>query len=323
MQGKAKPAPNAPQDIHVGIDVCKAWLDIFLHPVGVRFRLANDESGLKRLKRELAKYRVVRVVLEATGKYHRLASRNLHDSGFCVAVINPARSRYFANALGTIAKTDAIDARVLALFSEAIDPRATTPCPRVLEHLQELVGARQSAVADRTALLNQQGAAATAFLRAELKRRLAAVETHVARLEAEIARLIKSDAAMTRRVEILESIPGVGRTTATAMVVGLAELGACTNKKISLLVGLAPVACDSGDTSGQRHIKGGRGHVRSAVYMAAVTASWCNPDLKIFYDRLIANGKLAKVALTAVMRKLVDLGNTLITENRIWTPIRP
>jgi len=323
MQGKVTLAPNAPLDIHVGIDVCKAWLDIYLHPVGLRFRLANDDGGLKRLKRELGGFRVVRIVMEATAKYHRLASRSLHDSGFCVAVVNPARARFYASALGTLAKTDAIDARVLALFGEAIDPRATTPRPQALEDLQELVGARQSAVADRTALANQLGAAATAFLRAEMKRRIGALERHIERLETQIAKLIEADPAVARRVEILESIPGVGRATATAMAVGLAEMGACANKKIALLAGLAPVACDSGDSVGQRHIKGGRGHVRSAIYMAAVTAARCNRDLKTFHDRLVANGKKAKVALTAVMRKLVSLANTLITENRLWTPTRP
>lgn len=323
MQGKAKPAPNAPRDIHVGIDVCKAWLDIFLHPDGTRFRVTNDTAGLKRLKGQLAGFRVVRIVLEATAKYHRLAARSLHDSGFCVAVINPARARAFANALGTIAKTDAIDARVLALFGVGVDPRPHTPEPQVLEHLQELVGARQSAVAERTALVNRHGAAATAFLRAELRRRIGAVQTHIQRLETEIARLIQSEPALMRRVEILESIPGVGTTTATAMVAGLTEMGSCTNKEIALLAGLAPLACDSGDSHGQRHIKGGRQQVRTAIYMAAVAAARCNSDMKIFHDRLVAAGKKAKVAITAVMRKLVSLANTLITENRPWTPIRP
>ena len=323
MQGKAPLAPNAPIDIHVGIDVCKAWLDVYFHPAGETFRFANDADGLKRLKREFARFRVVRVVMEATAKFHRLAHRNLHDSGFAVAVINPARGRCFADALGTIAKTDRIDARVLALFSEAIDPRASAPCSLVLEQAQELVGARQNAVADRTAFVNQRGAATTSFLRAELKRRIDAAGTFIKRLEAEIARLIETDPAMARRVEILESIPGIGTITAVALAVGLAELGSVTNKKIALLVGLAPVARDSGDTSGKRHIEGGREHVRTAVYMAAVTAARCNEDLKAFYDRLVANGKLAKVALAAVMRKLVVLGNTLITENRLWTPIRP
>jgi len=323
MQGKATLAPNAPEHIHVGIDVCKDWLDVFLHPVGRCLRLSNDSLGLKRLKRELATFHVVRVVMEATGKYHRLAMRNLHDSGFCVAVTNPARARYFANALGILAKTDAIDARILALFSEVMDPRATIPCSRNLEELQELARARQGAVADKTALQNQLGEAITGFLRLELKRRIGTMDTHIARLEAEIVRRIQLDPVMARRVEILDSIPGVAEITACAVAIGMAEMGTCTNKEIALLVGLAPVACDSGDKSGKRHIKGGRGHVRTALYMAAVSAITWNPDLKIFYDRLIAKGKLKKVALTAVMRKLVTLANTLITENRIWTPIAP
>ena len=323
MQGKATLAPNASPQNYVGIDVCKDWLDVYLHPVGLRFRLANTADGLKRLKRELAKVGVARIVMEATAKYHRLAHRNLHDGGYCVAVINPARARHFANALGALAKTDALDARVLALFAEAIDPPAAAPASRSLELLQELVAVRQSAVADRTALQNQSGAVIGAFLRAEMKRRIAAVNTHIERLEKEIARMIEADPTIARRVEILKSIPGVGPVTAAAMAVGLAEMGACANKKISLLAGLAPVACDSGDTTGQRHIRGGRGQVRSAVYMAALTAARFNPDLKAFHDRLIAKGKLAKVALTAVMRKLVSLANTLITENRTWTPVRP
>ena len=323
MQGKAPLAPNASPHIHVGIDVCKDWIDVYLHPVDLRFRFANDALGLTRLKRELAKFPVVRIVMEATAKYHRLAQRNLHDSGFCVALINPARARHFANALGTLAKTDALDARVLALFSEGVAPCATPPCAQSLEHLQELVGARRSAVADRTALLNQLGAAAVSFLRAELKRRIGALETHIDRLNAEIARRIEADPAMARRIAILRSIPCVGPVAATAMAVGLAELGACTNKQIAALVGVAPMARDSGDTTGQRHISGGRSHVRRDVYMAAVAGARCNPDLKVFYQRLVANGKKAKVALTAVMRKIVSLANTLIIENRLWTPICP
>lgn len=323
MQGKATLAPNAPAHIHVGVDVCKHWLDVYFHPVSLKFRFSNDAPGLRQLKRELRKFAVIRIVMEATAKYHRLALRNLNDSGFCVALINPARARHFANAMGTLAKTDALDARVLALFSEGIAPGATTPSPQNLENLQELVGARHSAVDERTSLRNQRGAATLPFLRTAFERRITAIQKHIDRLEAEILRLIKTDPAMLRRVEILDSIPGVAMITAVAMVVGLAEMGSCTNSKIAMLAGLAPVACDSGDTSGQRHIRGGRAHVRCATYMAALAATQFNPDIKAFYKRLIANGKLKKVALTATMRKLVELANTLITDNRLWTPVRP
>ena len=327
MQGQERlsntgPSANAPQ-VYAGADVCKDWLDVYFYPIGRTLRLANNPSGLKQLKRELAGFQLVLVVMEATGKYHRLAQRSLHASGFAVAVVNPSRPRFFAGALGFQAKTDRIDARMLALYGEAINPRLTPPCPQNLEDLQELVAARVAAVAERTALGNQLGAARTAFLRAELSRRIKTADTHIKRLEREINRMIAADPVLLRRREIIQSIPGVGPVAAIAMAVGLAEMGSCSNKKIALLAGLAPIADDSGDSSSPRHIKGGRGHVRTAIYMAAVAAAHYNSDFKVLYHRLIAAGKKPKVALTAIMRKLVVLANTLITENRIWTPIRP
>ena len=327
MQGQERPrntalAPNAPQ-IYAGIDVCKDWLDVYLHPLGRKSRLPNSPVGLKRLKRQLAGLGPVLVTMEATAKYHRLAQRGLHDSGFAVAVVNPSRTRLFAGARGELAKTDAIDARMLALYGEAIDPRAGAPAPKALEELQELVRARSAAVTRRTALANQLGAATTAFLRVELARHIKLVDSHIERLAAEIDRRVAADPVLAQRRDILLSIPGVGPVAATAMLVGLAEMGLCANKKIALLAGLAPIAKDSGDMSAPRHIEGGRGHVRTAIYMAAVAAARCNGDLRTFYKRLVAAGKKPKVALTAIMRKLVVLANTLITENRKWTPVRP
>ena len=327
MQGQERlsttgPSANAAQ-VYAGVDVCKDWLDIYLHPAGRTLRLANNPSGIKQLKRELAGSRPLLVVMEATGKYHRLAQRSLYASGVGVAVVNPARPRFFAGALGSQAKTDKIDARMLALYGEAINPRVTPPCPQNLEDLQELVAARVAAVAERTALGNRLGAARTAFLRAELSRRIKTADTYIKRLDREIDRLIAADPMLLRRREIIQSIPGVGPVAAIAMAIGLAEMGSCSNKKITLLAGLAPIADDSGDSSSPRHIKGGRGHVRTAIYMAAVAAARCNSDFKTLFHRLTTAGKKPKVALTAIMRKLVALANTLITENRIWTPVRP
>lgn len=323
MQGKALLEQSTRSSIYVGIDVCKDWLDVYFHPTGQKLRLPNNELGLRRLRREIGKLRIVRVVMEATAKYHRLAQRTLHAWGFPVAVVNPLRSRLFAEAMGALAKTDSIDARLLALLAERLQPDETPPLAEDLENLQELVRARQSAVIDRTALLNQHGDAQTAFLRTELARRIKAVETHIARLDDEIARRIANSPLMARRHDILLSIPGVGPVTAATLIVCLHEIGSCSAKQASLLAGLAPIACDSGDKTGQRHIKGGRAHVRTAIYMAALTAANHNPDLAAFYKRLRTNGKEPKLALTAVMRKIVVLANTLITENRTWQPVRP
>jgi transposase len=320
MQGKVSPERSAVVIIYVGIDVCKAWLDVYLHPIGRRFRVPNSREGLKRLKRELANLEVALIVMEATGKYHREAHRSLHASGFVVAIVNPLRSRLFAEATGMLAKTDQLDARILAILAESLAPKSKPPAPESLEELQELVRARQAAVADLTALTNQQGESKTAILKRELARRIKVTQASIARLEAEIERRIERDPALARRYLILLSIKGVGPVAAASLLVGLAELGVCSGKQAALLAGLAPVACDSGDKRGERRIRGGRGDVRAGIYMAAVAAARSNPDLRAFYRRLRDKGKLFKVAITAVMRKLVVLANTLIREDRLWQP---
>ena len=160
-----------------------------------------------------------------------------------------------------------------------------------------------------------------AFLRAELVRRIKTIDTHIAHLDEAIASRIAADPLLARRHAILLSIPGIGAVTAAALLIGLHEIGSCTAKQAAMLAGLAPVACDSGDRSGQRHIRGGRAQVRTGIYMAALTAARVNPNLATFYKRLRTAGKPAKVALTAVMRKLVVLANTLIKEDRTWRPI--
>ena len=266
---------------------------------------------------------MARIVLEATGKYHRQAHRNLHAAGFAVAVLNPLRGRLFAQASGALAKTDRIDARLLAVAAESLAPAARPPAPEVREALQELIHARSAGVAEATALANRRRASQTAYLRTEFDRRIKSLASHIARLEAEIQRRIEADPGLQRRYAILSSIPSIGKVAAWALLVDLAELGSCSAKAAALLAGLAPIANDSGQQRGERHIRGGRANVRAALYMAAVTAIRVNPDAAAFYNRLRAAGKAAKVALTAVMRKLVVLANTLITEDRLWEPLRP
>jgi transposase len=320
MQGKVPSQQSATTRVYIGIDVCKTRLDVYIHPLGKRLALANDAAGLKQLKKAIANEDVALIVMEATGKFHRLAHRNLHDSGFKVAIVNPSRSRKFAGALGVLAKTDRVDARLLAIMGESLNPDALAPPPEFMESLQELAHGRDGAVASRTALLNQIGASKTKLLIGELKRQLRAAEKAIAALQAEIERRIEADPVLARRFEILTSIPGVGVVAAIALIVGLNEIGQLSAREVAMIVGLAPIACDTGQRSGTRQIKGGRAHVRTALYMPANSAARHNPDLKIFYDRLIEKGKLAKVAITAVMRKLVILANALVREDRLWTP---
>jgi transposase len=323
MQGKVLPEPNAMTPVYAGIDVCKEWLDAAVPACARKFRVANDHCGRRRLNREFAGLGVTRVVMEATGKHHRAAQRSLHAAGFAVALVDPLRARLFAKACGYLAKTDRIDARLLALMGEALEPAALPPPCEALVELQELVNARTAATAERTALTNRRGAAQTGFLKAELGRRLAAIKSHLERLDAEIERRIQAEPALARRYVILMSIPGVGPVTAAVLIANFAELGACSGKQAAMLAGVAPVACESGERIGYRAIKGGRLGVRNAVYMAALSAASHNPGLTAFAKRLRQAGKPAKVVLVAVMRKLIILANTLINQNRLWSPIAP
>lgn len=320
MQGKVLKA-KAETAVYVGIDTSKAWLDVYLHPIGHAFRVENSKDGLRRLCAELRGLGVALIVIEATGKLHRLAHRMLSAYGFPVAVVNPYRSRKLADVLGQLAKTDTIDARVLALYGQLINPQATPAPAKALAELQELVLARQTAVAEQTAFANRLTAAESPVLKRLIKRHLALAARSIAALEKAIAALIASQPKLQRRFEILASIKGIGPVAATTLVACLSELGLLTSGKIAMLAGVAPINCDSGEMRGQRHIKGGRAHVRSLLYMASISAARCNPDLKAFYARLRAAGKPAKLALTAVMRKLVILANTLIREDRHWIPV--
>jgi len=169
MQGKVSLERSAATRVYAGVDVCKAWLDVHVHPIGQSFRVPNTRHGLKQLKRRLAKLDVALLVMEATGKFHREAHRNLHASGYAVAIVNPLRSRLFAEALGLLAKTDAVDARMLALLAATIEPKAKTPPPETLENLQEIVRGREAFVAQRTALLNQRADANTACLKQQIR----------------------------------------------------------------------------------------------------------------------------------------------------------
>jgi transposase len=321
MQGQKSPERSAEPGVYVGVDVCKDWLDVYLHPIGQKFRAANTPEGLKALKRRIADLPVELIVMEATGKFHRQAHRTLHAAGLAVAVVNPLRARLFAEAVGQLAKTDRLDARVLALMGQALEPSALAPAPEALEALQELARARAAAIADQTALSHRRGASQTAFLKAELGRRLKVLAAHIERLDAEIERRVGADAALKRRYDIVLTIPGVGPVAAVALVIGLPELGACSGKAAALLAGLAPLACDSGEKAGERHIRGGRAFVRTGLYLAALAAARCNPQLSDDYKRLRDAGKKAKVAIAAIMRKLVVLANVLIKEDRPWRPI--
>jgi transposase len=323
MQGKESSEQKTKIKSSAGIDVCKSWLDVHVLPEGCSLRVANDARGHRQLKKWLTEHDVSLVAIEATGKWHRQVHRMLHASGFGVAVVNPLRARLFAEAIGLLAKTDRLDARMLALLAVSLSPPARPPAPEAVEALQELIAGRAGAVAEQTALENQLAAANTAFLRRQLRGRIDRIAKDIVSLQTEIERRIECDQALARRYAILLSIPGVGPVTAATLIAGMTELGTCSAKQIAMLSGLAPVADQSGGRDGQRAIRGGRAAVRRVLYLCALSAKRCNPGMTAIYNRLIAAGRPHKVALIAVARKLIVLANTLITQNRPWQPRPP
>ena len=318
MQGKVH--VDAMAAVYVGIDVCKERLDVYLHPAGERFAVANDAGGWRSVRRRLAALPVAMAVLEATSKYPRAVHRRLAAVQVPVAVVQPLRARLFAQACGMLAKNDAIDARMLALMGARLELAATPPPPAEVEALAELARARTAAVADRTATANRLATSVHPAVRRELANELRCHDRRIARYERIIAAHIAAHPGLAARCAILRSIPGIGTVTATELLANLDVLGRADDKQIAALAGLAPFARDSGHQHGPRRIGGGRAHLRKALYMAALTAARFNPDLKRFHQRLRDAGKPPKVAITAVMRKLIVLANHLITQHRTWTP---
>lgn len=331
MQGWAKPGchpPSQPGTIEeiiintsarfVGIDVSKDFLDVASRPDGEEFRLANTPAGIADLVARLAGVPPQLVVLEATGGLERDAAVALAQAGVPVRIIEPGRVRHFALAAGQLAKTDTLDARVLANFAEAVHPEARALPDEATRQLQALLDRRRQLVEIRVAEENRLRHKPTAAVQANLEAHIIYLKGQIGLLDAAVSAAITADPAWRLRDEVLRSIPGVGRQT-SAMILGtLPELGKLNGKQVAALAGLAPRARDSGKFKGVRTIFGGRADLRRALYMAAVSAMRFNPELKVFYKRLRAAGKAAKLAIVAVARKLLTIANAMIRDMKPW-----
>lgn len=315
MQEKIR---KQPPETYVGIDVGKDYLDIFIHPVGIGLKIKNEKKAITTLIRQLKKHDVLLVALEATSKYHRLAHSMIHDAGIFVAVINPFRSRQFADSIGQLAKTDKIDAKSLAFFAQRMNPKPTTPPDSQCKQFRDLQTARRQVLDEVCDLKRQLHTTDHPIATRQIKARIAMGERHKSVLETEIHDLIANHQNLKHKFEILISIPGIGRTTASILLADLTELGQVNAKEIAALAGVAPMNWDSGAKNGNRMIRGGRKQVRNALYMCAISTTRRSNSLGVTYRNLIRRGKNPKVALTAVMRKMIILANTLITENRKW-----
>lgn len=305
----------------VGVDISKDWLDVHRLPDAGTARFANTETGHAALIGWLAAFDApALVVFEATGAYHRALRQALERAARPFCKVNPRQARRFAQALGQLAKTDRIDAGVLARMGQALALEPQSPRGETQDDLNALTGARQALVKDRAALLARRATAAHALVLGQMDRRRAAIEADIAELDAAIAALVQADAALSARQAILVSIPGVGETTAATVLAEIPELGRIEGRQAAALAGLAPITRASGRWRGRAFIGGGREALRRALYMPALVATRPNPDLRATYERLVAAGKPRKLALVAVMRKLIVLANALLRKGRKWAP---
>ena len=308
-------------DATIGIDVSKDRLDVHRLPGGEERSFANDRSGLRALIVWLGGFDIARVVFEPTGRFHRCLEQALAKAGFPACKVNPRQARRFAEATGKLAKTDRADALVLARLGVALEPAPVSAASENLLQLSELVLARRALIRDRTAIKNRGKGLTLGLLKRQNAQRLRQIEAQLTAIDAAVTTLIHEDEALSRRHEILLSIPGISSVTAATLVVEMPELGSLDARQAASLAGLAPITRQSGTWQGRAFIRGGRAQIRRALYMPAFVAARFNPDLKATFDRLTLAGKPPKIAITAVMRKLLILANALLRDEREWRPV--
>jgi len=310
---------NKAEEHFVGIDVSKAWLDVAVHDSPEVFRVSNADDGIASLIESMKKLEPNLIVLEPTGGFEMLVVAELSLAGLPVVVVNAKRIRDFAKATGQIAKTDKLDAKVLAHFAAAIRPVLRTLKSEEEEQLTALVTRRKQLLDMVTVEKNRRGTV-RATLQADLDLHIQWLSRRLKELDQEIADFIKGSPAWKEKDDLLQSVPGVGPVTSATLLGMLPELGKLNRQQIAALVGVAPVNKDSGKKQGRRRVYGGRAEVRSVLFMAALAAKKFNPLIRKFYERLIKQGKEKKVALTACMRKLLVILNAMVRSNQHWLP---
>ena len=301
-----------------GIDVSKHRLDVMLLPEGECASVRNDAAGWAKLVEQLRGFSIGAIGLEASGGYERGVMRALLAAGMSVRQVNPLKLRQFARASGVLAKNDPLDARMIASFVAIMPTRPAQRLAPTTERLVEILAVRRQLSAEKIAAENASRLLEDAMLRGLSRRRIRRLAADIGLLDKRMVELVTTDDTLVHRYRLLCSMPGVGPLLACTLIALLPELGAMSRKQIAALVGVAPYAFESGAMKGRRCIWGGRAHVRQVLYMAAMSASNWNPVLKVFHNRLKAAGKLPKIALVAVMRKMITTLNAMVRDDLVW-----
>ena len=305
-----------PQKTWVGIDVCKAFLDVQVLPQGLTLQMPNSTSGIEQLIEQLQPLAPISIVLEATGGLERQVMERLQSANLPISRVNPRQVRGLATGLGK-AKTDALDAIVLATFAQLVKPRVQPHVDVHAQQLSDLVRRRQQLVAMQVAEKNRLSSAPTT-VQVDIREHLQQIQQRIESLNGQIQTLAQTQQDWQRKNTILNSVKGIGKVTSNLCLAELPELGKLSEKQIARLVGVAPLNHDSGKHKGKRRIAGGRTSVRCGLYMATLVATRHNPVIRAFYQKLLERGKLKKVALIACMRKLLIILNALIRDNKTW-----
>ena len=302
----------------IGVDISKDILDVYRLPDEKHRQFSNDPKGFRDLIAWLEDGQVERIVFEATGAYHRPFEIAMHKQGRPTCKLNPRHLKHFRMAVGELAKTDRLDAALLARYGLSLKPRVTTPPSQLMCDLKQLLNARQALIKQRTAIRNQQKNLTVALLQRQLKRNLKSIKAQLTDIDEAILQRIKGDTILAERYEILNSIPGIAKCAAFVLIVEMPELATRDNQTAASISGTAPRICQSGKRKGKAHVHGGRHNVRKALYMPALVATRFNPHMKAKYKDLTKRGKPPKVAIAAIMRKMIILANALLRDQRKW-----
>jgi transposase len=306
--------------VFVGIDISKARLDVAVRPRGTAFGVDHDDAGIVTVIERLRSQPPTLVVLEATGGLEVVVASALAAAGLPVVVVNPRQVRDFAKATGRLAKTDAIDAQVLAQFADAVRP-ARRPLPDASTQALAALMTRRRQILDMLTAETNRLESASRRIRREIQTHIRWLERQVAKLDEELSQTIRSSPVWRAKDDLLQSMPGVGPVLATTLLASVPELGTLNRRQVAALVGVAPLNRESGTWRGKRTVWGGRAPVRAVLYMGALVAARHNPVLKAFYQRLRQAGKAPKVALTACMRKLLTMLNAMLKHHTPWRGI--
>ncbi len=305
---------------YVGIDVGKRFVDVCFGTEGKVGRFPNDDEGIAQILKQLEGHQVDKVVLEASGGYQRQLLASLLGAKYPAVAVNPRQVRDFAKAMGWLEKNDRLDARVLALFAERVRPELRPTVDAALEEVQEWVVRRAQLVVMLAAEKNRSQQARVGGVRRDINAHIDWLKRRLREMEKELSDLMKKCKEWDAQVELIDEEPGLGRISSVVLLAHLPELGRLSRRKIAKLVGVAPLCDDSGDGTRKRSTRGGRSAVRTCLYMATLTAIRVNPNIRAFYKRLVARGKVKKVAFVAAMRKLLTILNAVLRDRRRKTP---